>query len=383
MSLVAPVSGGARLFQGFPIGSPMSEKPPRLDARVESLAADARREAERRVAAGEKPRLSRLFLAPTLRFLRAYFPGRGVLKGMAGFVDARMAGLASFVTEAAHVQMAKGAQAAAAGGEIPAFGGANLPLSATIICRNERNYITKCMESLDGFHEIVVVDSGSTDATLDLLRRFIARGWPIKLIERGWPGYARQKQFAWEQATGDWVLSIDSDEWLDDDLRRALPALLAAREDVAAWKLRRPLAFYGQEQVAPKGARPERITRLARRGKVRFDESALVHEGLVADGRILEAAQGFLRHDRALRIDAQIVKEMTYARLKAEQRFLRGKTPSRLRIVVNPWLYFLRIFFVNRVYLYGIDGYILARTRAAYSFFGETIHWQMAQDKTP
>ena len=358
----------------------MSEKPPRLDARVESLAANARREAERRVNAGEKARLSRLLFFPTLCFLRAYFSGRGVLKGMAGFIDARAAGLACFVTEAAHVQMAKGAQEPAPGGEIPGFAGATLPLSGTIICRNERHYIKKCVESLDGFHEIVVVDSGSTDGTPDILRGFIAHGWPIRLIERGWPGYAMQKQFAWEQATRDWVLSIDSDEWLDDELRRALPALLAAPEDVVAWKLRRPLAFYGQEQVAPKGARPERITRLARREKVRFDESALVHEGLVADGRILEADQGFLRHDRALRIDAQIVKELTYARLKAEQRFLRGDKPSRLRIVVNPWLYFLRIFFLNRVYLYGIDGYILARTRAAYSFFGETLHWQFSQE---
>ncbi len=364
----------------------MSEKPPRLDARVEILAAEARREAERRLDAGRRPRLSRLFFSPTLKFLRAYFSGRGILNGTAGFIDARVAALLSFVTEAAHFQMAKGAQggaqAPASGGEIPASGGATLPLSATIICKNEGGFIRKCVQSLEGFDEIIVVDSGSTDATLDILRGFSARGWPIKLIERGWPGYARQKQFAWEQATRDWVLSIDSDEWLDDELRRALPALLAAPEDVVAWKLRRPLAFYGQELVAPKGAKPERITRLARREKVRFDESALVHEGLVADGRILDARQGFLRHDRALRIDAQIPKEATYARLKAEQRFLRGKKPSRLRIVVNPWLYFLRIFFLNRVYLYGVDGYILARTRAAYSFFGEALHWRMTQENT-
>jgi hypothetical protein len=361
----------------------MSEKPPRLDTRVEILAAESRQEAERRLAAGRRPRLSGLFLAPTVTFLRAYFSGHGLVHGMSGFIDARAAALFSFMTEAAHFQMAKGAQAPAPGGEIPAFAGATLPLSATIICKNEGGYIRKCVESLDEFDEIIVVDSGSTDATLDILRDFIARGWPIKLIERGWPGYARQKQFAWEQATRDWVLSIDSDEWLDDEMRRTVPNLLAAPKNVVAWKLRRPLAFYGQEQVAPKGAKPERITRLARREKVRFDESALVHEGLVADGEILDAREGFVRHDRALRIDAQMLKETTYARLKAEQRFLRGKKPSRLRIVVNPWLYFLRIFLLNRVYLYGIDGYILARTRAAYSFFGEALHWQMTRESDP
>ena len=76
--------------------------------------------------------------------------------------------------------------------------------------------------------EIIVVDSGSTDATLTIVRDFIARGWPIKLIERDWPGYAKQKQFALEQATQPWVLSIDADEWLDDELRGDLPRLLQA-----------------------------------------------------------------------------------------------------------------------------------------------------------
>ena len=79
--------------------------------------------------------------------------------------------------------------------------------------------IGACLASLDSCAEIIVVDSGSTDATLDIVRDFSARGWPIKLIERDWPGYAKQKQFALEQATQPWVLSIDADEWLDDALR--------------------------------------------------------------------------------------------------------------------------------------------------------------------
>jgi len=67
--------------------------------------------------------------------------------------------------------------------------------------------------------------------------------------------------------------------------------------------------------------------------------------------------------------------------LKAEQRILRGKKPSLLKMVFNPSLYFLRVFFSNRAFLYGLDGLILARTRAAYSFIGEGLHWQLWRER--
>ena len=83
-------------------------------------------------------------------------------------------------------------------------------------------------QSLADCAEIVVVDSGSIDRTLAIVADFSARGWPIELHRRDWPGYARQKQFALEQARENWVLSIDADEWLDADLRADLPRLLQA-----------------------------------------------------------------------------------------------------------------------------------------------------------
>ena len=104
-----------------------------------------------------------------------------------------------------------------------------LAASAAIICLNEAACIGKCLESLRDFAEIVVVDSGSSDATLTIVDEFMRRGFPIRLIEQAWLGYARQKQFALDQATQPWVFSIDADEWLDDDLRASLPRLVAAR----------------------------------------------------------------------------------------------------------------------------------------------------------
>ncbi len=252
-----------------------------------------------------------------------------------------------------------------------------LPLSATIICKNEEACIGACIASLESCVEIIVVNSGSTDGTLPIVRDFIARGWPVRLIERDWPGYARQKQFALQQATRDWVLSIDADEWLDDGLRRSLPRLLQAPSDIAGWRLRRLLTLYGRKTPTPRATKPERILRLARRDSVRFDENVLVHEGLIVQGGVADARDGLLRHERALRLDAQIGKEVAYASLKARQRIAAGRKPSLFKLIFNPPLYFFRVYVLHRMFLCGAAGFIHAWTGAIYSFLAEALHFQL------
>jgi glycosyltransferase involved in cell wall biosynthesis len=252
-----------------------------------------------------------------------------------------------------------------------------LAVSATIICLNEAACIGKCLESLREFAEIVVVDSGSTDATLAIVDEFTGRGFPIRLINQAWLGYARQKQFALDRATQSWVFSIDADEWLDGDLRASLPRLMEADQSVAGWKVRRALTLYGRSKPVSRWTRPEHIVRLVRRGRARFDPALIVHEGLVADGETPIARQGQLRHERALPLDEQMKKEIAYARLKAEQRLQQGKTPSALKLMFNPPIYFLRIFFWNRFFLSGWAGFIHAATGAIYSLMTEAIHRQL------
>src|SRR5271166_1987225 len=185
----------------------------------------------------------------------------------------------------------------------PTAAASALPISATVICKNEEACIGKCLSSLDGLAEIIVVDSGSTDRTLAIVDDFLSRGFPIRLIHQPWLGYALQKQFALDQALEPWVLSIDADEWLDADLRAALPSLLVADPSIAGWKLRRTLTLYGRPSPVSLLTRPELILRLFRRGRARFDPALLVHEGLVADGGIAIAKKGLLRHERGLPLD--------------------------------------------------------------------------------
>ena len=112
-----------------------------------------------------------------------------------------------------------------------------LPISAFIICKNEEAVLGNCIESLKGCAEIVIVDSGSTDGTIELVQEYVARGWPIRFMHQDWLGYAAQKQFALEQCTQPWCLSLDADERLDAELQAALPELMKAPEEVAGWRL--------------------------------------------------------------------------------------------------------------------------------------------------
>ncbi len=259
----------------------------------------------------------------------------------------------------------------------PAPAQSALAAGAAIICLNEAACIGKCLESLRDFAEIVVDDSGSSDATLAIVDEFMRRGFPIRLIKQAWLGYAGQKQFALDQATQPWVFSIDADEWLDDDLRASLPRLMTADPSVAGWKVRRSLTLYGRSQPVSRWTRPEHILRLVRRGRARFDPALIVHEGLTAEGETPIARQGLLRHERALPLDEQMKKEIAYARLKAEQRLQQGRKPSALKLMFNPPIYFLRIFFWNRFFLCGWAGFIHAAIGAMYSLMTEAIHRQL------
>ena len=253
---------------------------------------------------------------------------------------------------------------------------APLPISATVICKNEEACIGKCLASLDGLSEVIVVDSGSTDGTLAIVRERAGAGQPIRLIEQPWLGYARQKQFALDQAKEDWILSIDADEWLDNDLRAQLPGLLAADPAVAGWELRRTLTLYGSLAPVSLWTRPELILRLVRRGRARFDPDLIIHEGLIPEGETRIVERGLLRHERGMPLDQQMGKEIAYAKLKAEQRLERGMKPSWPKLLLNPPIYFLRIFIWNRFFLCGWAGFIHAMTGAIYSFMTEAMHRQ-------
>lgn len=250
-------------------------------------------------------------------------------------------------------------------------------ISAFIICKDEATTLGPCIESLRDFAEIIIVDSGSTDGTIELVENYIAEGYPIRLHRRHWPGYAKQKQFALEQCTQPWCLSLDADERLDAEMLSALPGLIAdATVDGWRFRFRGHLYAYG---YTPPSVDFRKSLRLVRNGKAHFDPEQLVHEGLEVDGTVREAPAGHIMHARSLSMGDQLVKENHYSSLKAEQMFRDGKRPRWSRLLLNPLLYFYRIYVWRRFYRCGWAGFVHAGTGAIYSFLTEAKLFQMAR----
>ena len=247
-------------------------------------------------------------------------------------------------------------------------------LSAYIICKNESGWIEPCIRSLAACGEIVVVDSGSTDGTLEIIGSLAAEGFPIRLFERGWPGYSAQKQFALDQCTRQWCLCIDADERLSDELASLLPTYLS-RDDIDGWELhlRSYIHDYG---YAPDAVRETTLLRLTRNGKARYNLDRLVHEGMVVDGKVGMIPKGNILHRRAPAMREQLEKAINYADLKAEQLFRAGKKPRYMRMIFNPSIYFFRFFILNRLFLMGWAGFVHCGMLAVYSFTTEAILFQ-------
>lgn len=235
---------------------------------------------------------------------------------------------------------------------------------------NEEEYIVNCIESLQCCAEIIIVDSGSSDATVKTIKKYIKQGWPIKFYHNDWPGYAAQKQFALDKCTQEWCFNIDADERFDEELKTALPQLLASDKDVVGWRIaRRPyLIGYG---YTPQWATERKNLRLIKKGQGFYDLSLKVHEGITPNGEIGSSKKGSLLHFRPLPIAEQILKENKYSSLKTQMRIEKHKKPSLLKLLFNPPLYFLRLYLKTGLWKCGVAGFTQAMYGAIYSFMTE------------
>jgi glycosyltransferase involved in cell wall biosynthesis len=199
---------------------------------------------------------------------------------------------------------------------------ASVAISACIIARNEQENLPGCLASVAFCQEIVLVDSGSTDATME-----IARAAGARVVENPWRGFAAQRNLALDQARGEWILEIDADERVSPRLREEIEAFLANPPgvDLAGLPLREMFLGHSLERS---GKYPKYRHRLLRRGSHRHDESRTVHEGVVPDGPV-HPFTGDLIHLLASGWREAVGDSWRYARLEAGQ--LKGaRTPGRI-----------------------------------------------------
>ena len=219
-----------------------------------------------------------------------------------------------------------------------------------MITRDAAGQLADCLASASFAGEIVVVDSGSSDDTVEIARRCGAR-----VIVQPWQGFGPQKDFAVAQARHDWVLCLDADERVTPELSAAIRAALGAAPVAVAFAVARRNRFLGRWLGHGEGY-PDWIVRLFDRRHARWTDDP-VHENVTADGPVARI-KGDLLHASAESIDAYIAKQNRYSTIQAEAMHLRGERASVARLVVSPLARFLRFYVIRLGFLDGVAGFV-------------------------
>jgi glycosyltransferase involved in cell wall biosynthesis len=234
-----------------------------------------------------------------------------------------------------------------------------MQLSACIITYNEADRIEACLRSASFCDEIIVVDSHSTDAT-----REIAAGLGARVIERDWPGYRSQKQFAVDAAANDWVLCLDADERVSKELRAQIEDLRKGGfAGFAGWSIPRITDYFGQF-LRHGNAYPDRLVRLfdrRRGGWIGYE----IHENTRVQGRVGKL-HGHLEHYSYRSLTDHHNRMQRYADLMAQALYEKGKRGGLAKVVINPQWRFLRGYVLRLGFLDGWRGLVFALVEANY-----------------
>jgi glycosyltransferase involved in cell wall biosynthesis len=224
-----------------------------------------------------------------------------------------------------------------------------MPLSVAIIARNAASQLDGCLVSVAFADEIVVVDSGSTDGTVELAARHGAR-----VIAKEWLGFGPQKQFAVASASHDWVLCLDADERLSDTLRESILDELKAPRGLV-YAMPRCNRFLGRWLRHGEGY-PDWSVRLFHRAHARWSDDA-VHEKIVT-GQPVVRLRGDLLHDSAETLEKYLDKQNRYTTLQAELLRSAGRRASVAQLLLSPALRFVKFYLVRLGFLDGVPGLV-------------------------
>jgi glycosyltransferase involved in cell wall biosynthesis len=235
-----------------------------------------------------------------------------------------------------------------------------MKISATIITFNEERNLPRAIESLRCCDEIVVVDSGSIDRTVEVAAKLGAR-----VIENPWGGYAVQKNFASDNAANDWVLSLDADEAVSEALESEIWQIKRNGPAFDAYTMPR-LAQYLGRWILHSGWYPDRKIRLFDRRRAKW-AGEFVHESVSVSGSVGHL-QANLLHFTCSSLSEHLKTMDSYTTLAAEQLIAEGRRASWARLLLDPPWTFAQTYVLKRGFMDGMEGLAIAHMAALYNF---------------
>jgi glycosyltransferase involved in cell wall biosynthesis len=252
--------------------------------------------------------------------------------------------------------------------------GSSVPLSVIVPCFNEESVIAECLEGVRFADEILVVDSFSTDRTLEIARRHADR-----VLQHEFWSHGAQNNWGMDQARHDWVLVVDSDERITPALAGEIRDLLRAPTCDGYW-IRRRNFFLGRE-IRHGNWGSDSVLRLFRRGKGRYEEQH-VHSRVKLDGRAGWCREAMLHHSyRSL--DDFMRKTPRFSQGGALNLHEQGKRSSARIMVARSLARFFRSYVLKRGFLDGTEGLIIAFLEADRVFLKYAKLWEMQKDRRP
>jgi glycosyltransferase involved in cell wall biosynthesis len=246
-------------------------------------------------------------------------------------------------------------------------------LSVTVITKNEAHNIEACLRSVAFADEIIVLDSGSTDNTVQLARSFGAK----VSTSADWQGFGIQKNRALALASSDWVLSIDADERVPAELQAEILCVLEQAPTFDAYSFPRLSSYCGQ-YMHHSGWHPDRVTRLFRRHGAVFSDD-LVHEKIITSGLVGKLRYALL-HESFKDLESVLDKTNRYSTAGAQSLLKKGKTASLSKALGHGLWAFIRTYFFRLGFLDGRIGLVLAISNAEGTYYRYLKLWLLQRD---
>ena len=235
-------------------------------------------------------------------------------------------------------------------------------LSVVIVCKNEAGIIGQTLQSLSGLtDDIIIYDTGSTDTTVDIIKKI-----DVQLHQGKWEGFGTSKNKAMAFAKYDWILSLDADEAIDEELKQSLLNLqLNNEKTVYEIKFKN---FLADKYLKFGEWGNDKHTRLFNRKTVTWDDAPVHEQLIIASGLIKIKLTGYVLHRTMKNVKDYASKMVNYAFLNAEKYYRQGKKSSWLKLRVAPGFAFFNYYILKAGFLDGHAGYVCAKMTAYYTF---------------